>query len=66
MKPVILLVGLVITASTDAAADRRVRLEASDMAPDGHFKFPHLWPPKLLIGRKTPETQREPSAAGVT
>lgn len=31
MKPVILLVGLLIAACTDAAADRRVTLEVSNM-----------------------------------
>ncbi len=38
-----------ISQKTDQAMDTA---SAKMKDPDGHFKFPHLWPPKLLQARR--------------
>jgi len=40
-------VELAVTASAKSSNGTSAA-DSLDLAPDGHFKFPHLWPPKLL------------------
>ncbi len=45
------ILSLVVVADGETALVWKVHVHGEVRNPDGHFKFPHLWPPQIPPGK---------------